>query len=312
MAKTFLFQAAIAAFLIAQAAGGVAQQNDSLPPFSAAPLRIGSGDMIEVSVYDSPDLSGRFRVDEKGDITIPLLGAVHVEGETASEAGTTIEQQFVKAEILKAYNAHATVFIAEYATQGILVNGEARSPGLYPALGVRMLNDVMTAAGGISPTASTKLVITRKTDPENPITVEYDPEATPPIVPRIQIFPGDTISVPIAGSVYVLGGIGHSGIYILEGHHTLTVEKVMALAGGTTHGANSSHSHIVRTFAGGKKEDIEFSVNAILKGKAPDIALKDGDILYVPISNVKVALERGIETAIAIGTTVLTYRVAYQ
>jgi len=311
MAKTFLLVAAIGTCILARAAAGVAQEGGTPAAFVPAPLRIGSGDLIELTVYDNPDLTGHFRVDEKGDVTIPLLGAVHLEGETAAEAGTTIEQQFVAAQILKAPTAHATVFISEYATQGILVNGEAKSPGLYPALGVRTLNDVITAAGGVLPTASSKVIITRKSDPANPITVDYNPEALTPVVPHIQMFPGDTITVPMAGSVYVLGGVEKPGIYVLEGRHVLTAEKAMALAGGSTHGATINKAHVVRTLDNGKKEDILFNVSEIYKGKAPDIALKDGDILYIPISNAKLALEQGITSAIGLGTAIATYRLAY-
>jgi polysaccharide export outer membrane protein len=207
---------------------------------------------------------------------------------------------------------YVTVFIAEFATQGIVVSGEVKTPGLYPALGVRVLNDVLTVAGGVTPTASSKVVITRKSDPGNPITVEYTPEALTPLLPRVQIFPGDTITVPLAGSVYVLGSVQRSGVYLLEARHVLTVEKAMALAGGMTHGSNGNHAHIVRTLGDGNKEDITFNMNLILKGKAPDLALKDGDILYVPTSNLKLGLMQAINSAIGIGTSVVTYRTAYQ
>ena len=78
------------------------------------------------------DLSGRFRVDEKGDIDIPLIGRTHVEGETAEEAAALIEKRFVEAQILQPAESHATVFISEYATQGITVNGEVKTSGVYP------------------------------------------------------------------------------------------------------------------------------------------------------------------------------------
>jgi len=299
--------------LLAQAGTGYAQQASSSAQESAAPaLKIGAGDLIEVTVFGEADLSGRFRVDQNGDISVPLLGPVHVTGKTAEELASTLNQRYVKAEILNADNAYVTVFIAEYASQGIIVNGEVKSPGVYPALGVRMLSDVMAAAGGLNPTASSKVVITRKADPDNPITLDYIPESPSPVVPRVQIFPGDTITVPIAGSVYLLGSVGRSGVYILEGRHVLTVEKAMALAGGVTRGANANHAHIVRTLQDGNKEDIVFSVNLILKGKAPDLALKDGDILYVPTSNLKLGVMQAINSAIGIGTSVVTFRVAYQ
>jgi len=312
MAKTVVFAAAISVFFLVQAIAGLAQQSGSAPPASAPPLRIGSGDLIEISVYDSPDLSGRFRVNEKGDIALPLLGQVHVEGETAEEAGRTVEKRYVDADILKPSNARATVFIAEYASQGITVAGEVKAGGLFPALGVRMFNDVMIAAGGVTQLAASQVIITRKGDPDHPITVEYNPEALTPVIPQIQIFPGDTIMVPRAGIVYVLGNVMRSGGYVLDGRRALSVETAMALAGGGGHAAALSRVHLVRTLEGGRKEDIVVAVDRIYKGKAPDVNLKDGDILYVPTSNGRLAAEQAISSALSIGTNVAIYRTAYQ
>jgi len=311
MPKTLRCAAAFAILVLVRTATGFAQQSSNPVAESAPQLIIGSGDLIEVTVFGEADLSGRFRVDEKGDISVPLIGRVHAAGKTAEETATALNRRYVESEILNSGNTYVTVFIAEYATQGIVVNGEVKSPGLYPALGVRMLNDVITVAGGVTPNASSKVIITRKADPGNPITVEYVPELLAPVIPRVQIFPGDTITVPLAGSVYVLGSVSKAGAYILEGRHALTVEKAMALAGGTTRGANTSHAHIVRTLEDGNKEDYIFNVNLILKGKAPDLALKDGDILFVPTSNLKLGVMQAINSAIGIGSSVVTYRSAY-
>jgi len=294
--------------LLAQESATAAQQ----PSLSAPPLRIGSGDLIEVNIFDDPDLSGRFRVDEKGNVKLPLLGAVRVEGQTAAEAGTTIEREYVAADILNSGNASATVLISEYATQGVFVNGQVKSPGLYPALGIRMLNDLITAAGGILPTATSKVVITRKADPENPITVDYNPEALTPEIPRVQIFPGDTITVPRAGIVYVLGDVNRSGGFVLEGRRALTVEEAMALAGGGGRAAALSRAYLVRTLDDGRKMEVMLSINQIYKGKAPDVALRDGDILYVPTSNRRLAAEQAISSALNIGTSITIYKTAYQ
>lgn len=311
MAKTIVFAAVITAFLLAQIRAGAAQQSGIPAPGAAAPLEIGAGDLIEINVYDSPDLSGHFRVNEKGDIVVPLLGPVHVEGETAEEAGRTVEQGYVDADILKPTKAHATVFISEYATQGIMVTGQVKGGGLYPALGVRMFNDVMIAAGGVTQLASSKVIITRKGDPDHPITVDYNPDALTPVIPRIQIFPGDTITVPRAGVIYVLGNVMRSGGYVLDGRRALSVETAMALAGGGGHAAALGRVHLVRTLDGGRKEDILIAVNRIYKGKAPDVTLKDGDILYVPTSNVRLVTEQAINSALGIGTSVAIYRTAY-
>jgi len=312
MAKTMRSLVAIAVLLLLQAAVGAAQQAGTPAPNSALALKVGAGDLIEVNVFDDQDLSGRFRVDEKGDIVIPLAGRVHVEGLTAAEVGATVEQRYVETGVLRTAGVYTTVFIAEYATQGIAVSGEVRSPGLYPALGVRMLNDVITAAGGVMPTADAKVIITHKNDPSNPVTAAFNTQAPVPVMPQIQILPGDTIVVPKAGIVYVVGNVQRPGGFVLEGGRDLTVEKVMALAGGGGRAAAINRAHLVRTLEGGRKEDIVVSVSAIYKGRAPDLTLKDGDILYVPTSNMRLAAEQAITSAVSIGSSVAIYRTAYQ
>jgi polysaccharide export outer membrane protein len=263
-------------------------------------------------MFDNPDLSGRFRVDEKGDITVPLIGLVHVEGATAEEAAGLIEKRFVDAQILQPTESHATVFIAEYATQGITVNGEVKSPGVYPALGVRMLNDVIAAAGGVTPAAASKVVITHRNDPGNPVTADYNPEALKPVIPAVQVFPGDTIMVPRAGIVYVLGDVNRAGGFVLDGRNGLTVEEAMALAGGGAHAAALKRVQLVRSLEGGRKEAITIPVSLIYKGQAPDVALKDGDVLFVPTSTGRLVTEQAITAALGIGTSVAIYKTSVQ
>jgi polysaccharide biosynthesis/export protein len=312
MTRIMVRAAAIVALLFAQAWAGMAQESANPSTYEAPPLKIGSGDLLEINMFLNPDLSGRFRVDEKGDITLPLAGSIHVAGSTAEDAATLIEKRFLDGQILQPSNCHASVFIAEYATQGITVNGDVKTPGVYPALGVRMLNDIMAAAGGLLPTAASKVVITHRDDPAHPVTVDYNPAALKPVIPQVQVFPGDSLLVPRAGLVYVLGDVGKAGAYILDGRDTLTVEEAMALAGGSQHAAALKRVQLVRTMADGKKEEIIIPVNLIFKGQAPDVAMKDGDILFVPTSNGKLAAEQTISSALAIGTSIAVYRSATQ
>jgi polysaccharide export outer membrane protein len=312
MAKTLACAMTFWFLLCAQTMAGMAQQSSAAAPDLVPPLRIGSGDLIEVSMYQNPDLSGRYRVDEMGDIKAPLIGRVHVAGMTANEAGAKIEQLYVEGQILLPADSHATVFIAEYATQGVTINGEVKSPGVYPALGVHKLNDLIAAAGGISQLAASHVVITHKDDPGDPTTVEYNPSALKPIIPDVQIFPGDSILIPRAGIVYVGGNVSKPGAYVLDGRRALTVEEAMALAGNGGHASAMKRVLLVRTLDDGRKESITIPVSLIYKGKAPDVALKDGDILYVPTSNGRLVLEQAINSALGIGTSVAVYRTAYQ
>jgi polysaccharide export outer membrane protein len=309
MAKRLTCAVSFVVLVVAQSIAGIAQQSSSPSVGVASPIRIAAGDLIELSMFENPDLSGRFRVDEKGDVTIPLIGTVHVEGTTAEEAAAIIEKRFVEEQILQPAESHATVYISEYATQGITVNGEVKLPGVYPALGVRMLNDVISAAGGVSLTAASKVIITHKGDPGNPITVDFNPSALKPVIPNIQIFPGDTVLVPRAGIVYAVGNVARSGVFVLDGRQTLTVEELMGLAGGSGRAAAMKRVQLVRTLDDGRKEAITIPVNLIYQGKAPDVALKDGDILYVPTSTGKLVAEQAITSAITIGGSLAVYRV---
>lgn len=293
-------------FLSAQVSAGTAAAYQQ-----AAPLVIGPGDLVEVALFDAPDLSGRFRVDEVGNINVPLLGEIHVQGLTAVEAAKIIQQRYVAAQILKPEAAQVTVFIQEYATQGITVNGEVKAPGVYPAFGVRTLNDVITAAGGLLTTASSEVIITRRDDPQHPIKVEYNPSALKPIIPQVQILPGDSVLVPRAGMVYVIGDVIKPGGYLLDGRNVLTIEEAVGLAGGPGKAAKMRDVRLIRPLPDGRKEMIAVPMDRVFKGTSPDLALKDQDIVYVPTSTRKLVMEQAISSALGIGTSITVYRVAY-
>jgi len=316
MAKT-LAAAMLAATLLGAPSAGNAQPESAgeIPPVTQAsvqPLMIGSGDLIDVTMFDAPELSGRFRVDQKGDVEMPLLETIHVAGLTAEQAAKLIENQYVQAQILIPEGSHSTVFIEEYANQGITVSGEVKSPGIYPAFGVRMLNDVVTAAGGATELASSKVIVTRRSDRQHPVTIAYSPDALHRAGPEMQIFPGDTVVVPKAGIFYVLGAVNRAGGFVLNGHDSVTAEKAIALAGGTSRAPALKRVQLVRNLDGGRKVMITVRLDRILNGKAADIGLQDGDVMYVPTSTGKLATQQAITSALGIGSAVTIYKTALQ
>jgi len=308
MAKTLALAITFWCLMLAHSMAGIAQQTGSSASNAAPPLKIGPGDLVEVTMFENPDLSGHYRVDQNGDIAVSLIGHLHVAGLTANEAASAIEKRYIDEQILLPAGAHATVFIAEYATQGITVNGEVKAPGVYPALGVRRLNDLIVAAGGVLSTSASKVVIVRKDDPGNSITVDYNPEALKPVITDIQIFPGDSIFVPRAGIVYVVGNVTRTGGFALDGRAQLTVEEALALAGGGKNSPDLKRVQLVRTLDDGRKEAVTIPVNQILKGRAPDVAMKDGDILYVPTNNVRLVTLQAIQDMVGIGSGLVLYR----
>ncbi len=297
--------------MLAASAAGHAQPEPAIEVPAAPPLVIGSGDLISVSMFDAPELSGRFRVDQNGDVKIPLVKPIHVAGLTAEQAANVMKSQYVQADILIPEGSSPTVFIEEYANQGITVSGEVKNPGVYPAFGVKMLNDVVTAAGGPTPLAQSKVIITRRSDPQHPVTLAYDPDSGQRGTPEAQLFPGDTVSVQRAGIVYVLGAVNKSGGYVLDGHDEVTAQKAVALAGGQGRTAAMNKAQLVRSLDDGRKLMIAVPLDRILEGKAPDTLLRNGDILYVPTSTRKVATQVAITAAIAVGSGILIYKIAY-
>jgi polysaccharide export outer membrane protein len=142
--------------------------------------------------------------------------------------------------------------------------------------------------------------------------VDYNPSALKPIIPDVQIFPGDSILVPRAGVVYVAGNVAKPGAYVLDGRRALTVEELMALAGNGAKPSALKRVQLIRTMDDGRKEAITIPVNLIFKGRAPDVALIDGDILFVPTSTGMFITEQAITDAVSIGTGVLVYRSSTQ
>src|SRR5580698_5638926 len=106
--------------------------------------KLGPGDLIEVGVYNVPELATKARVGNSGDVYLPLIDYVHVGDLTVDQAQAVIEKRLDDGGLVR--NAHVTVVVAE-STQGVTVIGEVAKPGIYPAVGDRKLYDLISAAG---------------------------------------------------------------------------------------------------------------------------------------------------------------------
>jgi len=269
----------------------------SLPGTSHA-IRISPGDLIELGVFDAPELSGKLRVSDQGEIAIPIAGSIRVAGMTAEEAAVAVEAKLRNADILKF--PHVSIFMAEYATQGITVSGEVRNPGIYPMLGNHGFLDLIAAAGGVAPSAGKAVTVTHRSDPQHPEVVLLD-NRPGSVAAVVDIRPGDTITVSRSGVVYVVGDVGKSGGFLIEGNERLTAVQALALAGGATRTAAENKARLIRKTAT-NRVDFAVPLRRILDGKMVDPQLQDGDILFVPGSKAKTAATRSMEAAIALTT----------
>jgi polysaccharide export outer membrane protein len=271
----------------AVAGSAVAGTANPLPMISH-PLQISSGDLLDLNVFDTPDLSGRFRVDERGEIAVPLAGMIQVSGLTAEQVARGVELRLREVDILK--DPHVSVTVLEFATQGVTVMGEVKNPGVYPLLGARFLLDLISAAGGATPRAGKTVTITHRNDVNNPIVAHIGGAPGESAGVNIDIQPRDTIVVSRAGLVYVTGDVHRPGGFVLENHDQLTVLQAIALAEGTSKTAALSKAKIIHTTAAGRTE-VSVSLKKIIASNEPDRTLYDGDILFVPSSGTKSTLQ---------------------
>ena len=123
---------------------------------------------------------------------------------------------------------------------------------------------------------------------------------------------GDIVMVPRAGTVYAVGAVQRPGGFVLSGDHSqMTALKILALAGGVTRTAKANHAVIVRKDVNGQQTQITLNLSKIMKQQSEDVAMHPSDILFVPESGGKHAAIRFVEVALAVGTGVAIYRVAY-
>jgi polysaccharide biosynthesis/export protein len=304
----------LAAFLLVtvMATNGTAQQksalaagNNSTGFGSGAAGPIGAGDLLEMSVFDTPELSGKLRVSNAGDVILPLVGAVHVAGLDAVDLQNLIRQKFIDGGFLK--DPQVTVFVVEYATQGVTVLGEVRTPGVYPALGTHKLVDYISFAGGLTPLAGAHVTITRVSHPDDPEQVRISSKGVSKPLNNPEIFPGDSIFVEKTGLIYVIGDVVRPGGFPMDNDEHLTILQALALAQGTTYAAKKSSTKIIRTTPQGH-ETIPIDLKKIFASKAVDELLQDNDILFVPNSSAKTAL-KNTESILPIAASATIYRV---
>ncbi len=261
-------------------------------------VKLGIGDLIEISVFGVPDLSTKTRIGGSGDIYLPLIDYVHVADLTSDEAQTLIQKRLEDGGFVR--GPHVSIFVNESASQAITLAGEVNHPGTYPAIGERRLFDLISAAGGLSDKAGRKVTIERRGNPGQRVELQLSSNLAEDTENNVDVFPGDTIIVSRAGIIYVVGDVNHPSGCLME-DSGLSVLKALALAGGSTRTSALKKTRILRQTPNGIQE-IPIDLRKVLYAKAPDMALVKGDVLFVPGSGAKAAAYRTADAAMSMTT----------
>ena len=111
--------------------------------------RIGIGDLLEIEVYDEPDLTREVRVLTDGYISLPLMGRIRAAERTVSELQNEIDRLLGEKYLV---NPQVTVFVKEFSN--IFVFGEVKNPGSFPLTGTMTVFEAITLAGGFTEVAN--------------------------------------------------------------------------------------------------------------------------------------------------------------
>jgi polysaccharide export outer membrane protein len=266
-------------------------------------LSVGPGDLLAINVFDTPELAALVRVSNSGEVSFPLLGTLHVAGLSAVETEALIAGHLRDGGYV--LDPQVSILVREYATQAVSMLGEVRKPGPYPMLGSHTLLDLVTAAGGMTPTAGSFVSITH-VDGTAPEIVQLNTAPGESWKTNPVIAPGDRIEIPRAPIVYVAGEVGRPGGFVMTDHETLTVLKALALADGTKPGASLSKARLLRKNASGV-QNTPLPLKQMLAGRAPDMELRDNDMLFIPNHGAMSFAARTAETLLAVASSSVIY-----
>jgi polysaccharide export outer membrane protein len=263
---------------------------------------VSSGDLLVVSVYGAPDYHYEVRVSSQGDASLPMVGNIKLAGLSTVQAENAIARSLKDQGFFT--DPRVSVFVKEYATEGISIMGEVQHPGIYPLLGHRTLLDAISAAGGTTPKAGKSVTITHRDQPDSAETVKLS-TAEGQTMSDVKIRPGDTVVVSTAGVVYVVGAVRDPMGIIMDNPH-LSVLQAIAMAHGTNSTAAMGSAKLIRN-VNGTRQQIPIPLDKMLEAKGSDLALQANDIVFVPTSKTKVLTQRGLEAVVQAGTGIAAY-----
>jgi polysaccharide biosynthesis/export protein len=120
--------------------------------------RIGSSDVLEISVFKVPDLSKTVQVADSGSINLPLVGEVPAAGRTTEDLERDLTAR-LGAKYLQ--NPQVTVFLKEANSQRVTIEGAVKSPGVFPIRGRTTLLQSIAMAGGLDPSSDSTVLVLR-------------------------------------------------------------------------------------------------------------------------------------------------------
>jgi len=287
-------------------------------------------DLLEMIVFDVPELSRDYRVSASGMIIMPLVaGPIPAAGLTLEQLAARVSERLRTAGLVT--NPQVTVNVKESRAHAISIVGAVRMPQSIRVLGRTTFLDVVSQAGGFAEDVGSIAIITRGEMAMRALGPDSgsektgsEPAATQTLTVDVKslmntgeaslnpyVYPGDRVTIQRAGVIYVVGAVNRPGGFTLKSEYEeMTVLKALALADNAKSTAKQDKAMIYRKNPQKPegKEEIPVRLSQIMANRAPDLPLYANDILFVPDSAGKKAIRRAAEAAISLGTGVVLYR----
>jgi polysaccharide biosynthesis/export protein len=238
---------------------------------------VGPNDTLAITVYEQPQLSGKFMVQPDGTFAFPLLGRVKVGGLSVQAIENDMRERLARGYLK---NPQVSVTVDQYRSQQIFIIGEVRQPGSLQFTGTMTMVEALARVGSMTDNAGTEALIVRQApggqpldaaalkraqeakDDGNVIRVNLQTLQTGILAENVTLRGGDTIFVPRAESVFVSGHVGNPGAYAVR--KGMTVRQALALAGGVTDRGSTRRIQIVRK-VDGKERTIDVDLQQVVQ-----------------------------------------------
>jgi polysaccharide export outer membrane protein len=279
--------------LRAPAAGGSVARTPVSQPDDR--YRIGVGDVLEVRVFNRPQLSREaVRVEGNGMIRMPLI---ETEIQAACRSESELAQEIARLYLEYQKNPQVDVFVKEYNSQPVAVMGAVNTPGRFQLQRRVRLLELLAFAGGPAERAGRNVQVIHN-PPSFTCDLPADAEESPVSSYRLNelmqgdtrsnpfVRPGDVVTITEAEQAFVVGNVLKPSAIPLK--DKVTVTQAIAMAGGTMPDTQSSRVRIVRNDPrGNSKMEFFVDLKAIGRHQSEDVALQANDIVEVPTAGGK-------------------------
>jgi polysaccharide biosynthesis/export protein len=280
-----------------------------LPGSVLPPQRLGTGDLVNVSVYAAPELSRPVRVASDGRVRLPLLSnPIPAANKMPDDLAKSIAEELKSEQLL--VDPLVSVTVTEYGSRPVVVTGAVRHPTTFQALGETTLLIALAKADGLTPEAGPDLLVSiPQTGPDGTtsrsvrkIAVKSLMSGSDPNL-NLQLHGGEEIRIPEAEKVYVVGNVKKPGTFPVKDGPNSSVLKALALSEGLLPFA-TKEAYIYRLdSATGQRQEIPVALSGIVERKSPDVVLEGGDIFYIPDNRTRRLTVTWLEKIAGFGAT---------